>query len=189
MENAKRPIFRTRAMQSYAQSMEKDVLPRTATPRVFIFLWILLGLLISAAITAWFGEIPVIVAGSGIIQAEQGGNTAVAVVFLPASYLSRLQVGQPVQLQIASTGQQFKYVIDNIVPGSISPTQARQQYNLGDAGSLIAPGPSVVVMVTLGHAIPVGTFEGSIVTAQVQVGSQRILSLFPDLTHSLEIGQ
>lgn len=181
MTASRRPIFRDQAMQRYAQCMEKDVLPRTATPPVFIFLWILLGLLIAATITAWLGQIPVFVSCSGIIQAEQGSNRAVVVVFLPANYLSKVQAGQPVQLQIASTGQQINGAIDKIEPGIVSPAQARQQYKLGNAGSQIVSGPSVVVMVRLNYSISMSTYEGSIVYAQAQVGSQRILSLLPGL--------
>lgn len=182
MVNVKHPIFRKKAIQQYAQNLEKDVLPRTATPPVFLCLWILLGLLLAAAITAWLGQVPVFVAGSGIIQGEQGKNNAVAVVFLPANALSTIRIGQAVQLHIASTGQSFKGTIDKIEPGIISPIQARQQYHLGDAGPQIVSGPSVVVIVTPESSLSMSTYAGSIVSAQAQVGSQRILSLLPGLT-------
>jgi hypothetical protein len=181
MVNNKRPIFRSKAMQHYARSMEKDVLPRTATPPVFIFLWILLALLIAAAVIAWLGQVPVFVTGSGIIEPEQGSSNAVAVGFLPANYLSKVQAGQPVQLQIASTGQEMSGAIEHVEPGIISPAQARQQYNLGDASSLVVPGPSVAVTVKFNSSIQASTYAGSIVHVQAQIGTERILSLLPGL--------
>ena len=171
MTASRRPIFRDKAMQRYAQSMEKDVLPRTATPPVFIFLWILLGLLIAATIIAWLGQIPVFVACSGIIQTEQGSNRAAVVIFLSTNYLSKVQAGQPVQLPIASTGQQINDAIDKIEPGIVSLAQARQQYKLGNAGSQIVSSPSVVVTVRLNPSISMNIYEGSIIYAQTQVGS------------------
>ena len=46
--SAERAIFRAEARQHYIQNQEKVVIPRLASPRVFVTLWIL-GLLLMAA--------------------------------------------------------------------------------------------------------------------------------------------
>lgn len=181
MVKARGSIFRDTALQQYAHGMEKDVLPRIATPPVFICLWALLGLLIAATLTAWLGQVPEFVTGSGIMQAQQGSNNIAAVVFLPANAFSKVRTGQTVQVQLAATGQQFTGTIDNVGTGIISPAEAQQQYHLGGAGPQVAPGPSVVVTVVVSPSIPRNTYEGSIIYAQAQIGSERILSLLPGI--------
>ena len=46
--SAERAIFRAEARQHYIQNQEKVVIPRLASPRVFVTLWIL-GLLLMVA--------------------------------------------------------------------------------------------------------------------------------------------
>jgi hypothetical protein len=45
---ALRSIFRSEARRHYLQNQEKVVLPRLASPRVFVYLWILALLLVVA---------------------------------------------------------------------------------------------------------------------------------------------
>jgi hypothetical protein len=46
--SAERSIFRSEARQRYVENQEKVALPRLASPRVFLYLWILALLLIVA---------------------------------------------------------------------------------------------------------------------------------------------
>src|SRR5436190_4446530 len=117
MANTKRTIFRNKALQYYAQSREKDVLPRFVAPPVFIFLWVLLGLLLITTLVAWLGQVPTYVAGSGVvlnqgIKMQQGGNEAVAVIFLPATPSLDVRAGLPMQVQIGTRGPQLNSAID-----------------------------------------------------------------------------
>ena len=57
----------------------------------------------------------------------------------------------------------------------LNPGQIQQQYRLEVAG------PAIVVTARLGSAIPASLYEGSHVQAQLQVGSQSLLLLFPIL--------
>lgn len=175
---AKRSIFRNKALKQYAQSKEKDILPRFVAPPVFLFLWILLGLLLVSVVIAWLGQIPTYAAGSGVVQSGQAQSEATAVIFVPAAPGLNLRVGMPVLLQIGN-GQQIRSQIEAVAPGVLSPSDAQQKYALNGALSQVITQPSIAVTVKLGPTIPVQTYAGSIVVAQVQVGTRHVLSLLP----------
>jgi hypothetical protein len=184
MAASKRTIFRNKAMQHYTQSREKDILPRFVAPPVFIFLWILLGLLFIATVLAWLEQVPTYVTGSGVVLdqgvgTQNGGNEAVAVVFLPATTSLKVTAGQPIQVQVGSSGPQLSGTIATVKPGVLSPSQARQQYGLNGSLAQVITQPSVAVTVQLGPGFSTQTYAGSIVNAQVQVGTRRVLSLLP----------
>jgi hypothetical protein len=122
-----------------------------------------------------------VVLDGGITQGQQANDQGVAVIFLPANHASQIHPGQSILLQIASTGMQLSYKVDHIEPGIFSPSAARQRYGLDSVGSQVAMGPSLVLMVSLGPAFPAHQYAGSLVNAQLQVGSQRVLSLLPGL--------
>ncbi len=179
-------IFRDQALKSYIERREKDVLPQLVTPPVFLFLWILLGLLITAGFLAWSAQVPVYLEGTGIILEQplpsiSGQREAVAVIFFPALNTPKVRARLPVQVQVGTTGAQFTGTISMVEPGVISPDEARQRFALSNAALQVVSGPSVAVTVPLGHAFPAQTFAGSVVHAQVQVGTQRLLSLLPGL--------
>jgi hypothetical protein len=183
----KRNIFRGKALQYYAASRQKDVLPRLVSPPVFVFFRILLVLLLVAGVTSWLTRVPTYVVASGVVldrgsaQGQQAGDQAIAVVFLPASHASQVHTGQSILLQIGLSGTQLTYRVEHIEPGILSPSAARQRYGLDSATSQLVAGPSLVLTVNLGPAFPAHQYAGSLVNAQLQVGSQRVLSLLPGL--------
>jgi len=182
MAQRKRPIFRQKALKQYAQSSEKTILPRTLTPPVFVCFWILLGLLVTAGILAWLEQVPTVITGSGVIQSIQTrreGPQITAYIFLPANTASSVQTGQPVRLQIGSTGQQITSTVSTVESVIISPAEASQRFALGSSTLQVISEPSVVVTIQLGTASSTHNLVGSIVHAQVQVGTQRVLSLLP----------
>jgi len=173
----KRSIFRSKAVQKYVQNREKSVLPVAIAPPVFAFCWVLLTLLTTAGIVAWLGQVPLYITGAGIvldqnISAHQG-DEAMAIIFLPTGEISHLRIGLPVQVQIGQTGPQLNRSIDAINQNVFSPEQVRLQYGLGIAE------PSVSLTVVLGSTISGPLYAGSLVQAQIQIGSQSLLSLFP----------
>lgn len=176
---SKNSIFRSKSVQKYLQNREKSILPRIVAPPVFILCWIILTLLIAAGIVIWMGQVPLYVTGQGIILNQQAsahqGDEATAAVLLPASDISHLRIGLPVKLQIGQTGPLLNRTIDAIGQDLLSPSEIRQQYGF----SVIEP--SFLVTVGLGSTVPGGLYAGSLVQAQIQIGSQSLLSLFPVL--------
>lgn len=181
----KRTIFRDKALKHYAQSWERVILPRFVAPPVFLFLWILLGLLLVATLLAWLGQIPAYATGAGIVLDQRSttdnkaGDKATAVIFLPASPSLRVQTGLSVRVQIGQTGPRFNTTIVLVEPDVISPSAARQRYGLNGNLVQVITQPSIVVIVGLGPTISAEIYAGSLVSAQVQVGTQRVLSLLP----------
>ena len=183
----KRTIFRNKALHYYVQSREKDVLPRFVAPPVFIFLWVLLGLLLVATLLAWLGRVPTYVTGSGVIlnsqgSAQQAGNgEATAIIFLPATSSSSLKVraGMAILLQVGTAGPALHGKIATVEPEVMSPSEARTKYSLNGSLALAITQPSIAVSVKLGPGLPAQKYTGSIVGAQVQVGSRSVLSLLP----------
>jgi hypothetical protein len=186
MTKAARSIFRDEAIKSYIQRRDKDVLPHLVAPSVFLFLWILLGLLLTAGLLAWWVHVPTYLQGSGIIVEQppasaSGPRTAVALIFLPATSAQQVRAGLPIRVQLGSTEPALTSKIDQVEPGTLSPQAARTRYALASSLSQILTEPVVVVRVRLGPGIPAQLYAGSVISAQLQVGSRRVLSLLPGL--------
>ncbi len=183
---AARSIFRDEAIKSYIERREKDVLPHLVAPPIFLFLWVLLGLLLTAGLLAWSAQIPIYVEGDGIVLNQQPASAArqpaaVALIFLPATSASKVRAGLPVQLQLGSTGPAVTSRIDQVEPGLLSPSTVCARYALACSVSGTFTEPVVMVSVRLGPGVPYQTYAGSVVSAQVQVGARRVLSLLPGL--------
>ncbi|MBV9691645.1 MAG: hypothetical protein JO202_18265 [Ktedonobacteraceae bacterium] len=174
----KRAIFRSKALEKYVQSREKSVLPRFVAPPVFALSWLVLVALTAAGLIAWLGQVPLYATGSGLVldqsaTSPQGNDEAVAVILLPAASSMHLRTGLSVQVQIGVSGPLVTSTIDSIEPTILSPNEVRQRYMFEVLD------PSFVAIVRLGPHISSHMYAGSIVHAQIQVGSQRLLSLFP----------
>lgn len=171
-------IFRDKALQKYRESREKTVLPRFVAPPVFFFFWIILIIFCGAGLLVWLGQVPAYVTGSGVVldpasSLTSGSREAVAIIFVPYNSSVHLRPGQPVQVQLVSTGVQILSAITAVEPQILSPSDVRQSY------SLVTTTPSLVVMVALGSQFSGSVYAESPVQAQIEVGSRPFLSLFP----------
>jgi hypothetical protein len=143
-----------------------------------------MALLLIATLGAWLAQAPAYVMGSGVIldaqaSMQQGNSETTAVIFLPETSSLHLRAGLPMLMQIGTAGPQLSSTIAAVEPGVMSPEQARKQYALNGNLALVITEPSIVVTVKLGPDIPAQMYAGSIVGAQVQVGTRRVLSLLP----------
>lgn len=180
------PFFRERAMREYLQRQEKDILPRFLSPYITILVYLLFFLLLLVGLLAWWGEVPLFITGSGVVR-SQGAITAsrsqkmVIVLFVPARYASQIHLGAKTQVSVEPTGQQFTSRLEQIEAKSISPQEARQRYKLDAAAAQAIPQSAVTVILlsVTAHSPPMEA--GDLVSAQVQVGSQRILSFLLEL--------
>jgi hypothetical protein len=179
MVDPRRQIFRERAMQQYIQRREQDVLPQIISPPVFACSWFLLALVLLAGLLAWSTELPTYISAPGVLlqQGQPSSSSNIeALIFFPPSDASQLHTNQPITLQIKSTGQSFSSNITSIEAGITSPSDARQRYRLDAGEAQVITGPSTIVIVNLNTGTSVPTFAGSIVSAQVQVGTHSVLS-------------
>jgi len=178
MAMSKKGIFRNKALKYYAQSQERDILPRFVAPPVFLFLWILLTLLLASTVLAWLAHVPTSVTGSGVVLEQKkvpsNSSGAVAVLFFPATSSGLVRPGQVVQMQIGTSVSRTATVVE-VEPGVKSPSEVREMY------AQVVAEPSVVALISLGPGISTQTYAGALVHALVQVGHQRILSLLPGI--------
>jgi hypothetical protein len=103
--------------------------------------------------------------------------TVMAVLFFPPAQAQNLHVGVPIRLHVGPSGPQFSSQITSIEPGVMSPVALRSLFHIENALLPITQ-PSTVVVVKLDPAFATA-YVGSTLTADVQVGSQSLLSLLP----------
>ncbi len=175
MQRPESSIFRSEALEYYIRRREKSILPRITTPPVFLCLWVLLGLCVTAGAITYFSQIPIYINASGIVL-EQG---TIALVFLPISpaHPLRIHVGAPTHLQIGTPAQTVNSTIDQVEAGILSPGDVQKRYGLGDKLAQIITGPSIVASIKLKTTFPLQSYAGSIIRAQVQVGTTRVISI------------
>lgn len=181
-----RAIFRERAIQAYQRGTAKDIVPRLTSWPTIVCLWILLALLLVTLAVAWSVRVPANVGAQGVILrggAQTGisdGGTAAA-LFLPLDQSAHLRVGQPVHAVIgSSSGASASGTVARVEPGVTGPDTARAKYGF-EPGADAVRQPWIVVIVRLGQSLPPGAYGGSLLNAQVETGSQRLLAFFPGL--------
>jgi hypothetical protein len=89
-----------------------------------------------------------------------------------------MRVGQPVHVLIGSSGPSASGAVAGIEPGVIGPDTARARYRFEPGAGLVRQ-PWTVVTVRLEQPLPPAVYGGSILTARVEIGSQRLLTFFP----------
>ncbi len=181
MAKSRRPIFRESAMKQYLQKREQDILPNTVSPPFFTYAWIVLVLLVVAGLIAWSADVPTITTASGVVTAQataQNRDATQALVFFPSANAPKLQPGEDIQLQIGANGPTSTSKITSIVPGVISPTDARTRFGLDKGAAQVITEPSIVAVVGLDQNFPARKFAGTTVSAQLRVGSHSIISEF-----------
>jgi hypothetical protein len=103
--------------------------------------------------------------------------TAIAVLFLPPAQVNNLHIGTPIRLHVGPSAQQINSQVTSIEPSAMSPTVLHSLFHLENYPLSITQ-PVAVVMVKLDPAFATA-HAGSTLTADVQVGSQSLISLLP----------
>jgi hypothetical protein len=181
---AQPPLFRQQALDYYARSREKSILPRIARPPVFLLLWLLLALAALAVMLAWLGQVPIYLSGPGmiveqtIVQQQHITHTALALVFLPVTPGQpwRVHVGSQAHIHIGTHGQMLVASVAQVEPGIVGPAEIAQRYAPTDTITAQITGPSIVVLMHLSSAFASETYAGSTLTVQIQVGTTSVLS-------------
>jgi hypothetical protein len=181
MLQSQRRLFREPAVQHYLQKREKDILPHFVSPPTFICIWILLCLAIAVGLFASTQRVPIQVDGVGMVLAQAqnsaaGSKGGTVLVFLPVSEATLVHIGEPSQLQIGLTGPTFSTTIAQVEHEPLSPSEIYQRYASTCSNVLSITGPSVVVHVAATPSLSSQLYAGSPVRAQIQIGTQRLLS-------------
>jgi hypothetical protein len=180
-------IFRPDALRRYEQSRDQAVLPRFISPRTFLAIWLLFGLLATAGVTAWFARVPVYAGGPAVAAqrpgpGQQAPGDVVAIAFLPAESRAALHAGQMIFLDLNGAGARVRRTISAVEPEVLSPGAVRGRFALDPATASAITEPVVLVSVDpapVPPGLPASAFAGSVYRAEVQVGSRRLLTLVP----------
>jgi hypothetical protein len=187
MQEAKCPIFRTDALQRYTRHREAAVVPRLVSPRTFLCLWFLLGLLVASGCLAWFARVPVYASGLAVVVDGRNSTPstrekALIVVFVPSEYLGRLRVGQALLLQLEERSKRLRTPIMAVEPGVSSPEMARRRFGLDAGAALAITQPAAIALARLqplSSNLPEAAYVGSMYRAQIAVASRRVIALLP----------
>lgn len=193
MREPNRAIFRAGALQRRARSQEQVVFPRLIAPPVFACLWLLLGLLLAAAVVTWGATVPLDATGPAVVvdpragvELPAGGDT---VVLLPPDTVARVRAGQPLRLRPVggAAGAAPTGVVVAVLPERLGPAEARRRFALGEAVALTQPvGVVVARLIPAGAGADRDALAGSVYTAEIEIGSRRVLALVPGLAGRLE---
>lgn len=199
-KDTKRSIFRDEAVRRYIESQEKSVLPRIVSPQTFLYLWSLLGLLAASSIITWFAKIPVYASGPAVVtrwhKAEGRSEELVVVAFLPPQYITKLRTNQKLFLKFDGIGDRgafpqgnrFSRTILVIEPQLRSPDSVQKQFALSPSVAQAITQPVAVVIARWLRPplasqpptqLPAAVYLGSLGRAEVEIDSQRAISLLP----------
>jgi hypothetical protein len=186
IKDSRHSIFRDDAVRRYVAGREKSVLPRLVSPRTFIYLWFLLGLLVISSLVAWFTRVPVYASGSAVVvrwRSNQGTPEGIVVAaFFPPQHLSSLRTTQKLFLHFDAMSDRLSRSVIAAQPKVSSPDVAQKQFALHPGAAQGIRQPVAVVIVQLEPiptGLPASAYLGSIGRADVEVGSRRAVSLLP----------
>lgn len=184
MSQPRRQIFREHALQQYMQRQEEDVLPQFVSPPVFLFCWLLFVLVLLAGWIAWMTRVPTYVNGTGVVAASDRRvnaqqNEFDALVFIPVSESQRLHNGLHGAVEVGSSGQYVASQVSSIETQTYSPDAVQNRYKLSCSVAQSVAEPVIVLHMRVRLPVNEHVQSGTALQARVQVGTQRILALFP----------
>jgi len=182
MTPSNRTIFRASALEGYMQAKAQTVLPRFIAPPVPFCLWLLLSCLLAVSVLAWLARVPVYRNGVATVVDANYANEEMIVAFFPPESKPEMKAGQNLSLKLDPAGPPVVRTIAAIEPEILSPTEARKKFNLDNTAARSYEFPAAVAVARLGKPgkeLPASAYEGAVVEAQLEVGSQRLIALLP----------
>jgi hypothetical protein len=175
--------FRAAAVDRYRARRAENAAPALSLPRTRTATWLVGGLLVGVMAMAWFIRLPVYVPGVAVIvDSPQGPQIATLVA---ADSLPRLQVGQAVHVAIGGNNQRLHRTITQLDGASLSPDDVPRRLALSELARgmvVMLDGPTTIAFAPLESVpgqYPAKAYVGSVVRADVEVGTRSILGLVP----------
>lgn len=189
MSERKRPIYRAKALQRYAENRQQAVLPRLVSAPTVAVLWILVLLLGVAGYFAWSTPVPVYSNGIGVlvVPSEQTpgvqGDIAALILTSPDTQ-ARLSVGEPVSIAVGANGERVQAALVSIEPDILGPDEIVGRYALNPAAAQFVTGPRAVAVAQFdASAIEReqinATYAGSVGEARIETANRRVASYLP----------
>lgn len=190
----RRSIFRHRAVKHYLEGREGEVLPRFVSPKNFSLLWVVFVVLVGGvAAGACLTKIPLYAPGTAVVAEGESKEDPSVVVFLPPEYTEELKQGekQKLLLRLGSDSQRRSLAVNSVLPKLVSPEEAGNRFDLSGAQRRALKGQTVAAVAPL-NELPQRqndfSYSGKVYQAEVEVGSQRTVSLIPVVGNWFEEG-
>jgi len=182
-------IFREKALKHYTEGRKKDVLPRFSSISAAFFAWMLLASMIATGLVAWYGQVPILLAGSGIIlgngdQTATTTNGANALAFFAPEQATQLQTGNEAMVQLGASNSHTNGTIAQVMPGTTDLAMALRHYGLNIGNTASQSQQVVVALLKLGTGFPATRYAGSTVAVEVTVGTQSLFSALTGIKNS-----
>jgi hypothetical protein len=183
---AERSIFRPTAVRRYTKDRQRSVIPRFISPPTVVCLWLLVGLLTAGGLLTWFARVPIYASGWATVVSlenkDPGGNGFITAMFLPPEYLSDLRIEQTVFLTWAGESERLKGLVVATSPEIVSPAVVQRHLGLHTNTATMIDSPAAWGMArfeSMPAAFPASSYPGQVYAADVEIGSQRIVSRLP----------
>ena len=187
MNQENRSIFRKEAIEEYIHEQENKVLLKFVSPRLFLCLWVILGLLSGLGVWLCFAEVPMFASGRGMIVNQDKrnfcqGQKPCIVAFFPPNAWPYLIAGKSLMIKQKDQRRWLDQPIIIVESKILSPVEIQKNY-VPKAGGMPLPNQPVAVAVCrldLGtyptrSDLPIeGTFE-----VRIDVGTRRLASFLP----------
>src|SRR5579859_1332813 len=109
-----------------------------------------------------------------------------AILFLPPEQRANLHTGGSATVDIDATGLHLAGTIEQIGNGLISPSDAHTRFQLNGPLAQVISVPSIMVTVQINTGSASSTYIGSMCHADIQTGTQSILSLVPGINQFIK---
>jgi hypothetical protein len=177
-----RSIFRSRALRSYLQERERDVLPHVVTPLLFAWFWLLLLLISLLGLLILTIQLPISTTAQGsLLPAALTTHTLEqAIFFLPSDITPDLHSGDTIQIRDTTGMPQFKTFTAKIVklePGILNPDTIQKKYFPRQTFSLITK-PSHVIIVSLDRTVSLSSLANHTLQTQIHATTLPLLSMY-----------
>ncbi len=133
MKQTNRSIFRKQAVEKYLHEQENQVLPKFVSPRFFLCLWVIFGLLTGLGVWLCFAEVPIFAYGQGMLVEQdkshscQGQGPCFA-AFFPPHVRSHLIAGKSLRIKHRDQRQWLDQPLIILEAKVLSPAEIRKRY-------------------------------------------------------------
>ncbi len=184
MAGPDRTIFRERAIEKYMQKQELHAILRLVSPPVSRCLWGLLLLACIGGVLVWSIQVPVLVAGSGLmVQDTSGGGSresprVVLLLLLPPEQRTQIHVGQTLRYCVERSTNCLSGSLVEVETAVQSPQEIRERFKVPVVQGQEIMGPAVVGVALVGTPAQRAAYVGSLGQVEVQAGTESALSFF-----------
>ncbi len=185
MQKSNPTIFRPEALRRHLSRRDQAVFPKLASPRIFMFLWLLLGFLLTGAFLVWLTRVPVYAAARAVVVPKQTSNPqegrdVVMLVFSAPQNLSLLKVGQKVFIKTTEGTEQMRGSLFAVEPQVLSVQAVRDRYEVDIASQV--QGATAVAMARF-EKLPedplLSNYPSGHYPVKIEVGTNRAVTFFP----------